>query len=66
MSGEVEVTDKSGMIEANSKLLVRRLPMKELEPIELDYQVDRVILYNTGTDVRPITTHQYMIRQQSL
>ena len=56
MSGEVEVTEKQ-MIEANSKLIVRRLPMKETEPIEIDYQVDRVILYNTGTDVRPITTH---------
>ena len=56
-SGEVEITEKSGMIEANTKVVVRRVPMKEVEPIEIDYNVDRLILYNTGQDFRPITAH---------
>lgn len=50
--GEIEITDRSGMIEANTKVVVRRVPMKEVEPIEIDYNVDRLILYNTGQDFR--------------
>ena len=36
-TGQVEITDKSGMIEANTKVVVRRVPLKECEPIKLDY-----------------------------
>lgn len=32
-----EITENSGMIEANTKILVKRLPMRELEPLEVDY-----------------------------
>lgn len=36
--GGEEIIDKSGnLIEANTKIIVRRLPMKELDPIELSY-----------------------------
>ena len=36
--GGEEIIDKSGnLIEANTKVIVRRLPMKELDPIELSY-----------------------------
>lgn len=36
--GGEEIVDKSGnLIEANTKVIVRRLPMKELDPIELSY-----------------------------
>ena len=30
------------MIEANTKIIVKRLPMKESEPIELEYRIDRI------------------------
>ena len=32
-----EITENSGMIEANTKILVKRLPMRELEALEVDY-----------------------------
>ena len=32
-----EINDKSEMIEANTKILVKRLPMKILEPMEVSY-----------------------------
>ena len=35
-SGE-EITENSGMIDANTKILVKRLPMRELVAIEVDY-----------------------------
>jgi uncharacterized protein YoaH (UPF0181 family) len=36
--GGEEIIDKSGyLIEANTKVVVRRLPMKELDPVELSY-----------------------------
>ena len=36
--GGEEIIDKPGnLIEANTKIIVRRLPMKELDPIELSY-----------------------------
>ena len=43
------------MIEANTNIVVRRVPYKESEPIELDYNLERKILYDTGNDYRPIT-----------
>lgn len=61
-SGKVAITDKSGMIEANTKVMVRRVPYKEYEPIELDYHLDRLVNYDTGNDQRPITALQDMIR----
>ena len=39
-AGEIEITDASGMIEPNTKVIVRRLPHKEVEPIEFDYCLD--------------------------
>jgi hypothetical protein len=47
---EVEITEKSGMIEANTKIIVKRLPMKESEPIELEYRIDRNMLYKRGNE----------------
>lgn len=32
-----EITEKSDMIEANTKILVKRLPMKLVEPIQVHY-----------------------------
>jgi hypothetical protein len=32
-----EITDKSEMIEANTKILVKRLPMKMMESMEVSY-----------------------------
>lgn len=32
-----EICDKSEMIEANTKILVKRLPMRMLEPMEVSY-----------------------------
>ncbi len=34
------------MIKANTQVVIRRLPMKEVEPIELDYNVDNRFLFN--------------------
>ena len=65
-TGQVEITEKSGMIDANTKVMVRRVPYKECEPIELDYHLDRLVNYDTGSDKRPITALQHMIRLQSL
>lgn len=65
-TGQVEITDKSGMIEANTKLMVRRVPYKEWETIEMDYHLDRLVGYETGNDCRNITELQHDIRLQSL
>jgi hypothetical protein len=35
--GCAEITDSKEMIEANTKIIVRRLPMKELDPILVSY-----------------------------
>ena len=48
---EVEINEKSGMIEGNSKIIVKRLPMKEVPPIEIDYRLDRNIIYSRGNDL---------------
>lgn len=34
------------MIDANTKIIVKRLPMKESDPIELEYRIDRNVIYN--------------------
>lgn len=61
-TGRVEITDESAMIEANTKVMVRRVPYKEWEPIELDYHLDRLVNFDTGKDNRPITALQQEIR----
>lgn len=38
--GEIEIAEKGGVIEPNTKVIVRRLPLKEYEPIELEYMLD--------------------------
>ena len=35
--GSQEITEKSEMIEANTKILVKRLPMKVVEPMLVHY-----------------------------
>ncbi len=39
------------MIEANTKIIVKRLPMKESDPIELDYRIDRNMIYNKNNQL---------------
>lgn len=61
--GEIEISDERHEIEPNTKVIVRRLPHKEVEPIEFDYCLD---VSTTDLDIRMPSARQMIIQLHSM